>query len=553
MQPILNHIWQSTLFVAAAWLITLALRKNRAQARYWVWLVASVKFALPFSMLIWLGSQVSWRTATMTPQPMPIITTEHAVQLRGTPTARATVSHTGMPELLFLIWACGFIAISVRWARRWARMNAEVRASRAVNVEFPIPVKISAALLEPGVFGVFRPVLLLPEGIMETLAPAQLRTVLAHELCHVRRRDNLAMAMHSTVQALFWFHPPVWWIGAKLIEERERACDEEVLRGGSDPETYAEGILSVCKLYLASPLECVAGVSGSNLNRRIEEIMTNRIAPRIDLPRRALLVAAGVLAIIGPLVIGLMEAPPLRAQAQPSQSAFEVASIRTWTGGEIGGVHNNPGGLLEFRGCTLQYLVQEAFNVQPFQISGGPGWKNDDRFNIDAKPPASSESSHSNPPYWKWPMNAEQRGMLQSLLAERFHFEYRRESREGPVYVLTRGSGPLKLTDSKDKNEYPWAGAVRGGALSGDGLRGINESMDDLAWRLAPYLDRLVLNRTELAGSYDFLAKYPEEDGRADRVGMILATLKELGLKLEAGKGPIETIVIEHVEKPSAN
>ena len=103
-------------------------------------------------------------------------------------------------------------------------------------------------LVEPGVFGIFRPVLLLPEGIAERLDQAQLEAILAHELCHIRRRDNLTAAIHMAVQATFWFHPLVWWLGARLVDERERACDEEVLRLGNKPQVYAEGILNVCKL-----------------------------------------------------------------------------------------------------------------------------------------------------------------------------------------------------------------------------------------------------------------------------------------------------------------
>ena len=120
-------------------------------------------------------------------------------------------------------------------------------------------------------FGIFRPVLLLPEGITDRLSPAQLQAVLAHELCHVRRRDNLAAAIHMFVEALFWFHPLVWWIKARLIEEQERACDEEVLRLGGDPQVYAESILKICEFYLTSPLICVSGITGSNLKKRIEE------------------------------------------------------------------------------------------------------------------------------------------------------------------------------------------------------------------------------------------------------------------------------------------
>ncbi len=135
--------------------------------------------------------------------------------------------------------------------------------------------------------GLLRPILLLPAGIAERLTPPQLEAVLAHELCHVRRRDNLFASIHMIVEAIFWFHPLVWWIGARLVEERERACDEEVLSLGSEPHVYAEAILNVCKLYVESPLVCVSGVTGANLKRRIEAIMTNRIAAPTELRKES--------------------------------------------------------------------------------------------------------------------------------------------------------------------------------------------------------------------------------------------------------------------------
>ena len=68
-----------------------------------------------------------------------------------------------------------------------------------------------------------------------------MKAILVHERCHIRCHDNLVAAIHMLVEAIFWFHPLVWWIGARLVEERERACDEEVLRRGADPEAYAAG------------------------------------------------------------------------------------------------------------------------------------------------------------------------------------------------------------------------------------------------------------------------------------------------------------------------
>lgn len=83
---------------------------------------------------------------------------------------------------------------------------------------------------------------------------AEIEAIIVHELCHVRRRDNLAAAMHMAIEAAFWFYPLVWWLGTRLIDERERACDEELLRLGSEPEIYADSLLKTCRFCLESPL-----------------------------------------------------------------------------------------------------------------------------------------------------------------------------------------------------------------------------------------------------------------------------------------------------------
>jgi hypothetical protein len=131
---------------------------------------------------------------------------------------------------------------------------------------------LSRTSLEPGIFGIFRPVLVWPQGISERLEDAHLEAVLAHELWHVRRRDNLADAVHMLVEAIFWFYPLVWWMGAWLMEERERACDEAVLESGGDPKVYAESILKICEFCVASPLACVSGVTGADLKKGEPEL-----------------------------------------------------------------------------------------------------------------------------------------------------------------------------------------------------------------------------------------------------------------------------------------
>ena len=117
--------------------------------------------------------------------------------------------------------------------REGREVEALRRLERMGGIRKRIEILLSRASLEPGIFGIVRPVLVWPEGISEHLEDAHLEAILAHELWHVRRRDNLAAAIHMLVEAIFWFHPLVWWLGARLVDEREEACDEEVLRAGS--------------------------------------------------------------------------------------------------------------------------------------------------------------------------------------------------------------------------------------------------------------------------------------------------------------------------------
>jgi len=94
---------------------------------------------------------------------------------------------------------------------------------------------------------------------------------------------------------LFWFHPLLWWLGARLVEERERACDESVLDAGNDPRSTPDSILKVCAFTMQSPLVCAAGVSGANLKQRMEMIMENRTTLRLNAAKKSLLAAIAAL------------------------------------------------------------------------------------------------------------------------------------------------------------------------------------------------------------------------------------------------------------------
>jgi beta-lactamase regulating signal transducer with metallopeptidase domain len=285
-------------------------------------MVASIKFFVPFAILVAAGSHLNRRPASVPAiaQPGVAAAIEAAAQPFAIPKAPAPAAKraaVGLIPILGMVWACGIIAVLGHWLYRWSWMRSILRCSAPLELPFPVPVRTSTSLIEPGVWGILRPVLLMPEGMMDCLTPEQLQAILAHERSHVRRRDNLTGVIHMLVQATFWFHPLVWWIGARLVEERELACDEEVLRS-NEPEVYAEGILKICKLYVESPLPCVSGVMGSNLKKRIESIMSNRRGQRLNWARRVALGTAAMAAIVMPVLVGMVRPPVIRAQAQTS-------------------------------------------------------------------------------------------------------------------------------------------------------------------------------------------------------------------------------------------
>ncbi len=406
--------------------------------------------------------------------------------------------------------------------------------------------------MEPGVFGIFRSVLLLPEGIAERLTPAQLRAILAHELCHVRRRDNLWAAAHMLVEALFWFHPLVWWVGARLVEERERACDEEVVAAGGEPEAYAEGILAACKLYLESPLACVAGVGGGDLRKRIERIMGEWAPRELSAAGKALIGAAAALALAMPMAVGFLHAPVARAQGdQMAGPKFEVASVKpARPDAEERQLAFRPGARLSASNATVKQLVLAAYEIMPFQLSGAPDWVESEGFDVEAKP-ADPKTTRER-----------FREMIQALLADRFHLRFHRATKSLPIYELVVAKGGPRLEGARNDDPEVDMRSSRGR------MTGIRATMPMFASALSRPLERKVVDETGLKGVYTFELKFVPDEGSGrpappersgpprpdDSEPSIFTALREqLGLSLKPTRGPVDILVIDHVERPSEN
>ena len=142
--------------------------------------------------------------------------------------------------------------------------------------------------------------------------------------------------------------------------------------------------------------------------------------------------------------------------------------------------------------------------------------------------------------------------MIQSLLRYRFALQYHMETREGEVYLLTRGSGKLQFQEPKDK-DMDWRGAVvdKGGIYDGE-AHGENISMAALAGVLSQDLHMTVIDQTGLAGNFDFHLT-PDDPQNTDLEAAVFDAMHRLGLNLKKGRGPVETLVIDHIERPSEN
>ena len=432
-------------------------------------------------------------------------------------------------------------------------------------------------------YGILRPVIMLPLDAT-VWSEEELCRAMIHELEHVRRGDWLSQFMARMVRALYWFHPLVWIAWRRLSLEAERACDDAVLRR-SEATAYANQLVLLAeRLASTATPPLLAMAACRDLSTRVRAVLDGAQARGRAgaLPVATAIVAAALfIAAVAPLrAVRQVQAPSDGAQQPPL--AFETASVKpNKSGADERYIRIDPGGAsFTAVNMQLQSLIRFAYQLQSFQLEGGPDWIASDRFDILARPERAVAATGAF-----FDGQEPLRMMLRTLLADRFKLVMHRETKELPIFelVLARQDGKLgpQLRPAAVDCAARAAAAAKGGtpppAASGPGpgpcfsninpvrLSGGGMTMAMLGSLLEGAAQRLVIDRTGLAGNWDLEANYTPEKSQIppgvelppgiDPNGPSLFTAieEQLGLKLRPARGPVEVLVIDSVQQPTPN
>ena len=233
------------------------------------------------------------------------------------------------------------------------------------------------------------------------------------------------------------------------------------------------------------------------------------------------------------------------AMAKDGHPSYEVATIKLSDPTDQSAGFHTMGHRLFIENEPMNVLISFAYGVHVKQILGGPDWLGKEHYDIKGMPDLDGQ-----------PNLKQQQEMLQKLLAERFNLKLHREKRDLSIFTVTVVKGGPKLTLSKgDPNGLPDQTGSNNGAQQQ--WRFTNNSMADFAQMMQYFLDRPVVDETGLEGKYDFRLEWTTDesvnnDPKAPP-GLLTAVQEQLGLKIEGTKGPAGVLVIDHVDRPSAN
>jgi len=322
-----NTVWSAILF-AFVLPLTMLLRRAAPQARHALWLIVLVRLVLPpgFALPISAGALVLHAP----PVASGDLALREALEMVVPSRSETAPAHAG---LLASLWLVGFaIAAGALLRRRFSLTRVAKRGTPVENPEITtlveswreahsirrtIRVVRSDSGEGPFTIGTLRPVIVLPDRLLERLEPAAVECVVAHELAHVQRFDDLALAIQAVIQSAYFFHPVAWIAAAFRTEEAELACDRLAIRETrATPSDYGRSLLDVLRLELA-PIPWPSAFIGRKrrIRMRIESLVTARSSNRL---------LTGAAVLVGALALPIVELPAVANPTVPP--ATPVAS-----------------------------------------------------------------------------------------------------------------------------------------------------------------------------------------------------------------------------------
>jgi uncharacterized protein (TIGR03435 family) len=311
---------------------------------------------------------------------------------------------------------------------------------------------------------------------------------------------------------------------------------------------------------------------------RIVRIMAENVAKKLDLSRKRLLTAAGLIAIVIPIIFGLVNETQSLAELQAGDAAdkipaFEVFSVKPNRSGSGSFRVNLPDDGYSATNIPLKLLVASAYGIKQEQISGAPSWVESARYDIQAKVAGSDVTELR-----RLSMGGRE-SMLQPVLTDRFKLKVHRGQQVLRVYELVIAKKGPKLKEATPGDTY--ANGIKGpDGLSRAGmmwmipgqLTGQAIPVSNLARLLSRQLNCTIVDKTGLTGKYDIKLQWNREESLgamfagpiggnqeaapptdASGPSIFTALQEQLGLRLQSTKGPVETLVIDHIERPSEN
>jgi uncharacterized protein (TIGR03435 family) len=597
---LIHFVWQGAAIAIAA---ACALRLCRNQS-------ASVRYAIACSAMVamLLGAVATGALVGLPPVPVEAASVSSRVTAKGTidvflpiqiheaPSPAAVSNAERVDALLPWIvsaWLFGVSLLLARAGAGWFRVRRLYQLARASmyshwqaagnRIASRLGLASAIRIVElphvdvPLVVGCLRPIVVLPIAALSSLHAAQVEAILAHELAHVRRHDYLVNLMQTLTETLLFYHPAVWWLSARIRDEREHCCDDVAVAACGDPVGYAAALAEL-EAWRSGTFVLAAAATGGSLLNRVRRIL--RVEVSDDSRTSSWTLGLFVLVIVSGLTFNVLA--QTSTPAEPKLK-FEVASVRLNTSGSNQvSMGRQPGGRFTAVNMPLGLLIRSAYRLQESQLVGAPDWVATERYDIVAKADGEFE-----PPVPGGDLAPHQL-MLQSLLEERFKLKPRREIRQLPIYalVLAQKNGKFgaalkpsavdcqALAAARKQGAAPPAPPTPGappqcGTHMGFGRISGGMPMTSLARLLSDVVQRSVVDSTDLSGYFDLELSWTPDQLPSRPPGtpadqpfrmngveidpngpsIFTAIQEQLGLKLESARGPVEVLVIDHIER----